>query len=50
MHDMGEYSKPHLTHQQQLALMVDRGLACPDEAGATDLLKTVGYYRLSAYV
>jgi abortive infection bacteriophage resistance protein len=47
---MGEYSKPHLTHQQQQALMVDRGLACPDETGATNLLKTVGYYRLSAYV
>jgi abortive infection bacteriophage resistance protein len=47
---MGEYSKPHLTHQQQLALMVDRGLVCPDETGATSLLKTVGYYRLSAYV
>lgn len=47
---MGEYSKPHLTHEQQLALMVKRGLACPDEAAAIGLLKTVGYYRLSAYV
>jgi abortive infection bacteriophage resistance protein len=46
----GEYSKPHLTHQQQLALMVGRGLTCTDDAAATNLLKTVGYYRLSAYV
>jgi abortive infection bacteriophage resistance protein len=30
--------------------MVDRGLACSDRAAAIDLLKTVGYYRLSAYV
>jgi abortive infection bacteriophage resistance protein len=47
---MGEYNKPHLTHEQQLALMVERGLACSDETKATSLLKTVGYYRLSAYV
>jgi abortive infection bacteriophage resistance protein len=47
---MGEYNKPHLTHEQQLALMVERGLACSDETKATSLLKTVGYYRFSAYV
>lgn len=47
---MAEYAKPHLTHQQQLAQLVDRGLSCPDEAAAIELLKTVGYYRLSAYI
>jgi abortive infection bacteriophage resistance protein len=47
---MAEYTKPHLTHQQQLAQLVGRGLACPDQRAAIDLLKTVGYYRLSAYI
>ena len=45
-----QYSKPHLTHAQQLAQLVDQGLACCDETAAIDLLKTVGYYRLSAYI
>lgn len=47
---MAEYTKPHLTHEEQLAQLVGRGLACADEAVAIDLLKTVGYYRLSAYI
>ena len=45
-----QYSKPHLTHAQQLAQLVDQGLACCDETAAIDLLKTVGYFRLSAYI
>lgn len=44
------YSKPHLTFEQQVAKLRDRGLICTDEAAAVQLLKTVGYYRLSAYV
>jgi len=50
VHDVAEYTKPHLTHKQQLAQLVGRGLVCADESAAIDLLKTVGYYRLSAYI
>lgn len=44
------YSKPHLTFEQQVAKLIARGLVCENEASAVQLLKTVGYYRLSAYV
>lgn len=47
---MTAYNKPHLSYQDQVQLMKSRGLACPDEADAVELLKQVGYYRLSAYV
>jgi abortive infection bacteriophage resistance protein len=50
MHHVPEYTKPHLTHRQQLTKLIERGLACSDEAAAIDLLKTVGYYRLTAYI
>lgn len=45
-----EYTKPHLTYEQQLARVKDRGLACQDDELALALLRTVGYYRISAYV
>lgn len=44
------YSKPHLTFDQQLALLEARGLRCDDHAKGIALLRAVGYYRLSAYV
>ncbi|MEU8225411.1 Abi family protein [Kribbella sp. NPDC048915] len=47
---MVAYTKPHLTHEQQLGQLVGRGLGCSDEPAAIELLKTVGYYRLSAYI
>jgi abortive infection bacteriophage resistance protein len=44
------YTKPHLSYQQQLDLMKQRGLACDDDDRALSVLRAVGYYRLSAYV
>lgn len=44
------YDKPHLPYDQQLDLMTSRGLECPDRTRALEVLASVGYYRLSAYV
>lgn len=47
---MATYNKPHLSYEDQVQVMVGRGLACSDEAAAVQLLKQIGYYRMSAYV
>lgn len=47
---MAAYNKPHLSFEDQVQLMTSRGLTCPDDAAAVQLLSQVGYYRLSAYV
>jgi len=44
-----EYQKPHLPHDRQLELLSSRGLKYSDRAGALHTLRTIGYYRLSAY-
>ena len=44
-----EYSKPHLTYAQQLAQLRGRGLECGQTDVAENVLRTVGYYRFSAY-
>jgi abortive infection bacteriophage resistance protein len=44
-----EYTKPHLTYEEQLGQLESRGLACADREEATGVLRTVGYYRFSAY-
>src|SRR3989338_3182933 len=44
-----EYKKPALKYEQQLDLLIARGLALKDKAKATKLLSQIGYYRLSAY-
>jgi len=44
-----KYLKPHVTYEDQLNLLISRGLDCPDRTWALLLLKRVGYYRLSAY-
>ncbi|HET6294972.1 MAG TPA: Abi family protein [Kribbella sp.] len=46
----GTYIKPHRTYEEQLKLLQGRGLEVSDEEAALRLLRTVGYYRLSAYV
>ena len=43
------YDKPHLTIDQQLRRLIDRGLHVDDRAAAGRVLETVGYYRFSAY-
>lgn len=44
-----EYSKPHLNYNEQVQLLIDRGLDVPNRAVAVRALKRIGYYRLSAY-
>ncbi|WP_181437332.1 Abi family protein [Curtobacterium sp. MCPF17_047] len=41
--------KPHLTYEQQLKKITDRGLSNSNREAAIAALKRVGYYRLSAY-
>lgn len=45
-----EYSKPHLTLDQQLQLLADRGLEIDDWELRKADLATIGYYRLAAYL
>lgn len=44
------YSKPHLDYADQVLKLAEHGLLCPDKSAAEVLLRSVGYYRLSAYV
>ena len=44
-----EYIKPHLRYDEQLSLLAGRGLSYDDRAAAIRALKSIGYYRLSAY-
>lgn len=44
-----EYAKPHLTYEDQLNQLQARGLHCGDRELALRYLKTMGYYRFSAY-
>jgi abortive infection bacteriophage resistance protein len=44
------YTKPHLSYEQQLALLRKRGLAIENEAHALWHLENLGYYRLSGYL
>jgi abortive infection bacteriophage resistance protein len=43
------YTKPALTYEEQLALLMARGLTIPDRGRALHWLKRKGYFRLSAY-
>jgi abortive infection bacteriophage resistance protein len=44
-----EYAKPHLDYNDQVSLMIARGLHIPDRTIAVRALQRIGYYRLSAY-
>lgn len=44
-----KYTKPALTFAQQAQRLVDRGLNVSDQAELAHCLRTVNYYRLSAY-
>lgn len=46
---MATYSKPHLPFDQQLKLLVSRGMSYSDRGAALRALKRIGHYRLSAY-
>ena len=43
------YSKPWQSHEEQLDLLIARGLAVTDRTKALESLKRIGYYRLSGY-
>lgn len=45
-----EYRKPYLTFDQQLDLLKSRGMHVDDDVRALQALRSIGYYRLSAYV
>ncbi len=44
------YQKPHLTFDQQIDLLSQRGLAIPNRDRALAALQVLGYYRLAAYL
>ncbi|WP_322629022.1 Abi family protein [Halothiobacillus sp.] len=44
------YSKPWHSYEDQLNLLVSRGLAVTDRTKAMESLKRIGYYRLSGYL
>lgn len=44
-----KYTKPHLTFEEQLDLLLSRGLVVHDRAAAVRELSRINYYRLSAY-
>ncbi|ADR33921.1 Abi family protein [Sulfuricurvum kujiense DSM 16994] len=46
---MTSYNKPHLSYQNQIDLLKNRGLIIHDEAYAITKLKHISYFRLSAY-
>lgn len=43
------YSKPPITVDQQVQLLIERGLNCADLPRCNRYLSRIGYYRLSAY-
>jgi abortive infection bacteriophage resistance protein len=44
------YSKPYLTIDQQIELLLTRGLLIDDKSEAARILRQLGYYRLSGYL
>lgn len=45
-----EYTKPWLSVEQQVQKLVSRGIDAGDPVRAAELLKTIGYYRLTGYL
>lgn len=43
------YDKPWKGYEEQLELLMNRGMEVDDREGALDWLRRVGYYRLSGY-
>jgi abortive infection bacteriophage resistance protein len=46
---MTKYLKPHLTLEDQINLLVSRGLVIDDTTFAKHILSNISYYRLSSY-
>ena len=47
---MVEYTKPWLSLEQQVERLVSRGVDVGDRDRAAELLKAIGYYRLTGYL
>lgn len=47
---MAEYTKPWLSIPDQIDRLAARGVAIPNRVAAAELLRTVGYYRLTGYL
>ena len=47
---MAEYMKPWLSVEAQIARLADRGVEIPDAASCEQILRAVGYYRLTGYL
>lgn len=47
---MTEFDKAALTAEEQLNLLISRGLIVDNKTSAVNILKRIGYYRLSAYM
>ncbi len=45
-----KFEKQALTAEEQLSLLIKRGLTVSDKPSAISILKRLGYYRLSAYM
>ena len=45
-----KFDKQALTAEEQLEVLIKRGLIIEDKKSAIDILKRIGYYRLSAYM
>ena len=43
------YSKPWRSYEEQLDMLISRGLAVTDRSKALEYLQRIGYYRLSGY-
>ena len=46
---MKRYDKPWKSYQEQLDMLIGRGLTVTDRAKALQYLERIGYYRLSGY-
>lgn len=49
MSHSSSYAKPHLTVGAQVDKLMERGMLVPNRSEAEQLLRRVGYYRLSGY-
>jgi len=49
MSDLQAYNKPPLTIEEQIELLIERGLSVPDKERAVHYLRYISYYRLSIY-
>ncbi|MDQ6992768.1 MAG: Abi family protein [Mariprofundus sp.] len=49
MSELQSYDKPAITIDEQIILLIKRGLSVPDKARAAHYLRYISYYRLSIY-